>query len=271
LCNVIVMGDPHFGMLAWAKETLGADYDLQIAESIHSRMVERLISEAPDAAECVVVNLGDALHADNYDFLTQSGHRLDADSRLPRAIGVVVRTFKRIGEIAALKHRKVFWKNVSGNHDRNATPWINEVLRAYWSGSERIDVDCSPASNLKHRFGKVLLGMTHGDRVRGNFKKKSPYAAQDFLAVMAADWAPDWGQTLHHEGLQGHIHTENTIEGAGGILRSFQTAAPGDAWHAAQRYRSGKSMTRLTYHAEHGYLGSHRIPVSMVYQDRRAA
>lgn len=267
LLNVYVMGDPHLGMLAWAKETLGLDYDLKIAEQVHVDAMRRLVADSPKAAQSAVVNLGDALHADNYDFLTQSGHRLDADSRFPRMIEVAVRTFKAQGEIVAGASNVVDWFNVSGNHDRNTAPWLNEALRGWWSSEPRLQVNTSPSANLKLRFGKVLLGFTHGDRTRGKFGKKRAYNAQDFLSVMATDWSEDWGATVHRYGLQGHIHSSNRIAASGGYLESFETLASSDAWHAAQVYRSGQSMTRITFHREHGEIGRGRVPVSMVWKE----
>jgi hypothetical protein len=261
LLNVYLLGDPHIGMLAWAQETLGADWDLKIAQRTHQRAMRLLVAGAPKAARSLVANMGDALHADNYDYLTQSGHRLDADSRLPRAISVAVQTFRTLGELALAASQTVTWLNVSGNHDRNAAPWFDEVLKAYWHNNSRMIIETSPASNLYHRFGKVLLGFTHGDRLKGRFAKRN--GSQDFLAVMAHD-SPDWSDTTTHACFQGHIHSANEIEGIGGTLMSVQTLASNDAWHAAQKYRSGKSMTRITYHRKWGEISRGRVPVEMV-------
>src|SRR5690606_5352658 len=137
------------------------------------------------------------------------------------------------------------------------------ALRGYWSNEPRISIDTSPTANLKHRFGNVLIGLTHGDRLRGRFGKKS-MGAQDLLAVMANDWAKDWGECEHRYGFQGHVHSSNRIEATGGILESVQTLASTDAWHAAQIYRSGKSVTRITFHRQYGEIGRGRVPVSMV-------
>lgn len=261
--NVFVLGDPHFGMLAWAKETLGPNYDLDIAERVHVEGMRRLVDGAPPAEQALIINLGDALHADNYNFLTQSGHRLDADGRFPKAVRVAVNSFRTMGQFAAAKHQRTLWWNVSGNHDRNIVPWLTEALRGYWSHCPQIEVETSPASNLCFRFDKVLIVGTHGDRIKGKFTKKR-LSAQDLLSVAANDWPEDWGVARHRYAFQGHIHSSNTIEASGGTLESFQTMSPNDAWHGAQLYRSGKSMTRITYDAEHGEIGRGRVPASMV-------
>jgi hypothetical protein len=270
LCNVYLLGDPHIGMLAWGKETGGEDYDLRIAEDWHTRAIQVLVGSSPKAGHAVVANMGDALHADNYSFLTQSGNRLDADSRYPRAVSVAVRTFTTLGECVLQAHNSVDWKNVNGNHDRNIAPWLDAVLCAHWRNESRMSIDMSPESCLYTKFGVNLLGFTHGDRLRAKFKENAkPRTVQEFIAVMMNDRRADFATATTVAAFQGHIHSENEVEGAGGSLRSVQTVAPGDAWHAAQRYRSGKSMSRVTYHRRYGEISRGRVPIAMLQESER--
>jgi hypothetical protein len=79
LC-VVPMGDPHFGMYAWAADA-GADFDLNIAERLTCAAIDRLVASGPAAGTALLLNLGDHFHADNQRNQTNSGHQLDVDGR----------------------------------------------------------------------------------------------------------------------------------------------------------------------------------------------
>ena len=64
LLAVIPMGDPHFGMYAWAQEA-GDDFDLNTADRLTRGAIDRLVRLSPAAKECLLINLGDFFHADD--------------------------------------------------------------------------------------------------------------------------------------------------------------------------------------------------------------
>lgn len=72
LLTVIPMGDPHFGLLSWAKET-GENFDLEIAERLTFDAVDRLCDMTPHTGTALLLNLGDYFHADNSTNRTPRG------------------------------------------------------------------------------------------------------------------------------------------------------------------------------------------------------
>lgn len=254
LLNVFPMGDPHFGMYAWAAEA-GDDFDTEIAEKLTTGAIDRLISSAPNADTAIILPLGDLLHADDTKNRTpQSGYTLDVDTRYQKVVQIALRAIKHSIYRALEKHKTVIARIVGGNHDPHSSYAIALALAEHFSNNERVKVDLSPSLFWYHRFGKVLIGATHGDKAKG----------QDLLGVMAADRAEDWGQTKHRYWYCGHIHNMTVREMPGVVAESFRTLAPKDAWHAGEGYRSGRDMYCITHHKDFGEIERHRCDVAMI-------
>jgi hypothetical protein len=254
LLNVIPIGDPHFGMYAWAAEA-GDDFDTEIAEQVTIGAVDRLLATAPPADTCIVLPLGDVLHADDTKNRTpQSGNTLDVDTRHQRVMVIALRAIKHCIYRALEKHLKVIVRIVGGNHDPHSSFAIALALSEHFSNNPRVSVDLSPSLFWYFRFGKVLIGATHGDRAKGT----------DLLGVMASDRAEDWGQTKHRYWYHGHIHNRTVKEQPGVMVESFRTLAPKDAWHAGEGYRSGRDMWLITHHKEYGEIERHRCDIAML-------
>jgi len=82
LMTVLPMGDPHFGMYAWAREC-GEAFNLEIAKEDLCAATDYLVKQAPRSGRCVIINLGDFFHADNMEGRT-SGGRGHQRGRQPR-------------------------------------------------------------------------------------------------------------------------------------------------------------------------------------------
>jgi len=254
LLNVFPLGDPHFGMYAWAAEA-GEDFDTEIAEKVTFAAVDRLVASAPAADTAIILPLGDLLHADDTRNRTpQSGYALDVDTRYQRVIQIALKALKRSIYRALEKHKKVVVRIVGGNHDPHSSFAVSLSLAEYFSNNSRVTVDLSPSLFWFYRFGKVLIGSTHGDKAKG----------QDLLGVMAADRSEDWGQTKFRYWYTGHIHNFTGKELPGVVLESFRTLAPKDAWHAGMGYRAGRDAYCITHHKDFGEIERHRCDVAMV-------
>lgn len=252
LC-VYPVGDPHFGMYAWAKDA-GDDFDLSIAERLTTGAVDRLVSSAPPARTAIFLNLGDMYHADNQKNVTQSGHQLDVDGRWAKVqqVGLMtkVHCIRRLLE----KHPKVYVRINPGNHDWHSAYGLALMLSCWFRDNPRVEIDLSPAVCWYFAFGKVLLGSTHGDTIKG----------KDMLAIMAADKPQEWGQSKHRYWYVGHVHHHDSKEYHGGIVEYFRTLAARDAWHQGQGYRAGRDMRLIVHHREHGEIERHRADIGML-------
>jgi hypothetical protein len=254
LLAVYPMGDPHFGMYAWAKEC-GEDFDLAEAERVTLGAIERLVSSAPPAETAIVLPLGDFFHADDQTNQTP-GHKnqLDVDSRYPKVLGVGIKSLRHVILRALEKHKRVIVRIEPGNHDPHAKWVLALTIAAYFEGDPRVEVDLSPAKFWFYRFGKVLLGSTHGDTVKH----------EGLLGVMAADRPEDWGQTKHRYWYTGHVHNTIVKEFPGVVCESFRTLAAKDAYAAGHGYRAGRDMCCIVHHKEHGEIERHRCDVGML-------
>ncbi|UIF90847.1 LysR family transcriptional regulator [Cupriavidus sp. UYPR2.512] len=252
LC-VYPQGDPHFGMYAWWQDA-GEDFDLSIAERLTCSAVDRLVASAPPAKTALLLNLGDAFHADNQKNQSQSGHQLDVDGRWAKVQQVGLRAMLYCVRRLLERHQKVVVRVNRGNHDGHSSYALALMLSCYFHDEPRVEVDLSPAVAWYYRFGKVLIGSTHGDTIKG----------ADMVSLMAADRPQDWGETGHRYWYVGHVHHQDSKEYRGGVVEYFRTLAARDAWHAGQGYRAGRDMRLIVHHREHGEIERHRCDVGML-------
>lgn len=253
LLAVYPMGDPHFGMYAWAQEA-GDDFDLDIAERLTTQAIDRLVASAPPASTALIAELGDFFHADNKDARTpHSGHALDVDTRWAKVMQIGLRAMIHVIRRTLEKHALVIVRIVAGNHDPHSSYALALALDAYFHSEPRVKVDLSPSPFWYFRFGKVLIGVTHGDTCK----------PAELPGIMAADRASDWGETLYRYWYTGHIHHKSQSEFPGVVQESFRTLAAKDAWHAG-RYRSGREMQCIVHLKNYGEWQRHVCGVAML-------
>lgn len=254
LLAVYPLGDPHFGLYAWALEA-GDDFDLKIARSLTLGAVDRLVQAAPAATTAILLPLGDVFHMNDQSNQTPAHrHQLDADGRFVKVLQVGIQTFRHAVIRCLEKHEKVIVRFVTGNHDPQAVWALAFSISAYFENESRVEVDLSPAAHWFYRFGSVLIGSTHGDKTKH----------RDLLGVMATDRAEDWGQTKHRYFYTGHVHSQVVTELPGLVCESFRTLAAKDAYTAGAGYRAGRDMRCIVHHRSHGEIERHRCDVGMI-------
>lgn len=259
LLAVYPLGDPHLGMYAWAKET-GTSFDLDIAEHNLCSAMDHLVALAPRAGQALIANLGDFFHADNTSNRTaRSGHALDVDTRWAKVLGVGIKAMRRLIDRALEKHARVRVVNAIGNHDDHSSVFLALALAQFYEREPRVEIDAGPGKFHWHRFGKCLIGITHGDTVK----------ARDLPGVMAADRAEDWGQTEHRFWYCGHVHHDSLKEFPGVVVETFRTLAARDAWHQGAGYRAQRDAKLDILHREWGRVQRHVVGINQVTATRR--
>lgn len=253
----IPIGDPHIGMYSWQEET-GEDFDVDIAREDLLRAANKLLTIAPPSSKCVIINLGDFFHADNQSNQTsRSGHSLDVDSRWARVLKLGCMIMVDMIKLALAKHPKVEVINAIGNHDDHSSVMLAAFLDAYFSNEDRVTIQPTVSKFHYFKFGKCLVGVTHGDTVKH----------ADLGELMAADRPEDWGATEHRYWYVGHIHHSRKSELLGCTVESFRTLAAKDAWHAAKGYRSGRDMNAIVLHKDFGEIARYRCDIRMARHD----
>lgn len=255
LMCVYPFGDPHVGLFAWAEETGDKDFDLKAAEKVMYGAVDHLVDLAPPAQEAVLVSVGDLFHADNMsNRTTRSGHPLDVDTRYQKVYQIALATILRCIDRCLEKHKKVRFISAVGNHDDVSAYTLAVAVSAFYAKEPRVEVDLTPGKFHWHRFGKNLIGVTHGDTCK---PAKLPM-------VMAADRAQDWGETTERRWYVGHLHHDHVVEHPGCVVETIRTLTPRDAYASAGGWRSGQDMKLDVYHKEHGLINRHLVGVERV-------
>lgn len=254
LLAVFPIGDPHVGLYVWAKEC-GDAFDLDIARALTFGAVDRLMASAPAAETAIILLLGDVFHMNDQTNSTPGHkHQLDVDSRFVKVLQVGIETYRHTIIRALQKYPRVVFKAIPGNHDPQAVWALAMTIAAYFSNEPRVTVDLNPSKFWFYRFGKVLIGSTHGDTVKH----------ESLPGIMACDRPEDWGATRHRHWYTGHVHSQHVREFPGVICESFRTLAAKDSYAAGHGYRAGRDMVCIVHHREHGEVERHRCDVGML-------
>lgn len=259
LC-VIPMGDPHFGMMAWAAES-GDNFDLHIAEQLTFDAVDRLVSLSPPSKTAILLNLGDFFHADNSSNRTpHSGNSLDVDGRFQKIASVGFRAMIRCVTRMLERHENVIVRNNRGNHDPHQAYMLSMAMAAFFHDNPRVSVDMSPSGFWYFRFGEVLIGSVHGDGAK----------LVDLPSIMACDVKHDWAASTFRVWHCGHFHHDQLKDYRGCTVETHRTLAAKDAWHAYQGYRSYRDMKCIVYHRQFGEVNRIRCNINMIAMQEAA-
>ncbi|KIQ05004.1 hypothetical protein RU07_02005 [Agrobacterium tumefaciens] len=254
LLTLTPLADWHIGLFSWHRET-DTNWDLKIAESVIGSAIEDLIARTPPSANAIVLGGGDLLHSDNNENKTaRSGNALQVDGRYQKVLMTACRLVVRAIDASLRRHGQVTVRILPGNHDEHASVAVAYFLLAWYRNEPRVTVDVDPSLFFWFRFGKVMIGATHGHTVK----------LKDMASIMAHRRAEDWGATRHRFIHGFHIHHSSKFasEGGGVISESHQTPTPQDAWHFGSGFLSGRSMQSISYHKEYGEVS--RVRVAMM-------
>lgn len=243
--TVYPIGDPHIGMLAWARET-DADFDSNIAKRDLTEVVTMLVDCSPASETALIAQLGDFFHAqDNKQTTPRGGNKLDVDSRSGRVTEVGYMLMVTVIDLALKKHKRVLVINLRGNHDPDLSLSLNMFLKAWYRNEPRVEILDNNNPFIYYEFGKNLLGFHHGHGAR----------PEQLGGIMSCyqDGVP-WGRTHHRKWFTGHIHSSNGRDLPGCDWESFRTLAPEDYWAHEMGFRSNQSLDSLTFDIEDGLL-----------------
>ncbi len=243
LMTLYTLTDAHIGMLAWHRENMQADWDLQIAEAVIVGCFEQIIKCSPDSETAVLNQLGDLLHYDGLSAVTPtSGHVLDADGRFTKMVEVAVRVLRRIINMLLAKHRTVHIILAEGNHDMASSVWLRTMFKALYENEPRITVDDSALPYYAYEFGNVMLTFHHS-----HLKKFG--AMREIIPAMFAEM---WGRTKKRYCHTGNYHSTKEDESGGIKVMQHPTLAARDAYASRGAWFSDREMCSITYHKKFG-------------------
>lgn len=253
LCDYTI-GDNHTGLYSWAKEA-GDDWDLEKSVDILRKAMNHLVYHAPAAETAYILDVGDYFHADNQSNETShSGNKLDVDGRYAKVLSAGIECIVELITMALLKHKKVIYRSVIGNHNEHSAVMMNLAVKMRFHNEPRLEVLDSPGHHHYYQFGTNLLADTHGHTTK----------ADNLPLLMAVDVPEMWAATTNRVWRTGHIHHLSQKEYSGCTVVSYRTLAPKDAWHSASGYRSNREMQVTVYHKVKGKVGAHFVNPSML-------
>lgn len=227
--------DAHFGKFAWGDETLQGHWDMEICAKAYIDSVllsiERSTPFKPNKIFFVVGQ--DLFHSENYAAVTpKSGHRLDADARLPKIIQKGREMMIRAIDICrTVAPTEIIW--IPGNHDMHSSLWMCHILDAHYRSDPYVTVDLAPSIYKAKLWGNLLVGFTHDGS--GAMQNRGAFS-------MPVLWSEMWGQSKYREMHVGHKHKKaitkfGMADTVGSIIfRQIPSLGVADFWTAENMF-----------------------------------
>lgn len=257
-----MIGDAHLGMVAWARE-VGHSFDLGIGARELLHAFKMLVDWAPAAQRCVINDLGDFTHYENFRAETEaSGHRLDADGRFPKMVEVVASVLRQMIDYALTKYQYVDVIINQGNHSRTNDIHFRVAINWAYSASGRVTALDNSGVFIPYRMGNTLVITHHSDKATG------PKLADAVLTTYR-----DLLRECEYVYVDtGHTHHRHVAKEYGLIqIETWNNLSPNDAHHHNAGWRSKQSMACVVRSRKHGELTRCRVPIEMVWEGLRAA
>lgn len=252
-CHII--GDHHFGMLAWSPETGDDDYDIDISTKLLVDAFEHLIDRTGRCEVGMLLNVGDFFHANDTTAQTPNGKNLlDTDGRFGRTIRKAAKLFKVLIAMMLESYETVVVINARGNHDPDAELWLNEMLRMYYESDPRVVINDNYAKLNHYKYGTNLIVTHHGDKINSS----------RLYEQVTRQLSKEWGECNHRYCWTGHIHHKQAEERGGMTFESWNVLPPPDAWHAGSGYGSSRSMSCVLLHKDYGEAGRFKATIDLL-------
>lgn len=232
LASMIVIGDAHIGCYVYGPEVKDRDFDTDIATREIREAVDDLVERSPPAKIGVLVDVGDAIHANTSHNATWSGTPLDVDTRYHRIMKSAGMVMRYSIDRMLQKFDEVLVVVAKGNHNPDAAVGVQLMLSFYYEKEKRVNVLDTEGWFHYIEFGKWLLQVNHGDKIK----------PEKAVSAMSRDMPVAWGRTTHRMCIRGHLHNEITKELDGAVVRVFGALPPPDSWHNSMGFGSRSTM-----------------------------
>lgn len=242
---VVDPADVHIQKLATVFET-GDEYNSQIACQRVREGVEGLIQKSKGfyIDKILFVGGNDILHTDNNKRTTTSGTPQDTDvnwyTAFSIAKGLYIEVIDRLLEVA-----DVHFVHNPSNHDWQFGTLLADVIQTYYRDCKNITFDCDLQHRKYFKYGKNLIGTTHGDG-----------AKNDILPLLMATEQPNmWSETKHRYVYTHHVHHKVSKDYIGVTVEALRSPSGTDGWHHRSGYTGvPKAVEGFIHHPEYGQV-----------------
>lgn len=158
----------------------------------------------------------DMLHNDNFRGQTANGTQIE-QVNMVKAWEDARKFFEPMIEKALEQSMKVKIIFSKGNHDESMGWAFVQMLKVKYP---QCQFDDAITERKAHTFGKVFIGITHGDKARKNLHNLFP-----------VEFPLEWSQAKTRELHTGHYHKEDANDIYGMMVRTLATRNKTDQWH----------------------------------------
>lgn len=248
LAMVLDIADLHIGKKASANET-GEEYNTGIAVAKAKAGVAkslRMFHNEKIQTICFVIG-NDVLHVDNAHGTTTSGTGQDVSGmwfdNFTAARDLYVHCITELTQIAP-----VHVIHCPSNHDYVLGFALADTIQSYFHKHPNVTFDVSIAHRKYFKFGKNLLGFSHGDGAK----------MEAMPLLMAQEAKTDWSQTDYRHIYLHHIHHsdrtkfQSTKEFQGVTVEFLRSLSGADSWHHRNGYQHAKQAVEIALHEKSG-------------------
>lgn len=241
----ISIPDLHAGKMSWIPET-DEDYNIRLAVNRFKEAIEYFleIGKAMQVTRFLLPIGNDLLNSEGLSQATTGGTPQQDDCRYQKSFTMVrkmlVESIDKLRKVAP-----VDIVVVSGNHDRERCYYIGETLECWYHNCDEVKIDNSPKLRKYYRYGKSLIGYTHGSDEK-----------HDHLPIIMATETPkDFADTKFRFWHLGHLHKYQVQEQFGITVRILPSLCSTDAWHKQHGFVGNlKAAQAYLYSKTEGYL-----------------
>jgi AcrR family transcriptional regulator len=242
LANFLGLFDLHIGENIRSDDP-NACWDIATAKRVIMAAVQDALDRSPPAGKLILCFGGDAAHYDGLSPVTpKSRHVLHSDGDFDAMVDAVldVATFAIDRGLETHPQVDLIW--AEGNHDEASSVFMRKMLARIYGNEPRLHVVQSRLPYYAVQFGKSLIGVHHGHKVK----------LTRFAGIFANLFREMWGATRYAYGHRGHEHHIHEKEQDGMVQTQHPTLAPSDDYAAGMGLISKRGCMRITYHAEYG-------------------
>ncbi len=253
----ISIPDIHIGKLSHRDET-GEDYDIKIACERYKAAVKEILTNANlDNVSRILLPIGnDLIHVNSEDNATVAGTPQDCDSRFHKMVRaarqLLVDTITGLSAIAP-----VDVLIVKGNHDATTTFLLGEILDAFFTSNDRVNINNSASWRKYYQYGSNGFMYTHGDKEKHS----------ELGLIFATEQPALWASTKHRFAKLGHLHKTRTTNytpidtSIGFQVQILPSLSATDEWHSGKGYIGLKQAKGFLYHPVKGEIASYTYTV----------
>lgn len=244
---VVCLFDIHLGKIAHYKYTGNTD-NLKEQEKSYLKEFGKLLNflKSQKVYEIILPIGNDLLNVDNIDQETTKGtpqsNTEDLHGMFELGLNLMTESINSLAKLGC----KVNVVLVPGNHANMSETYLALALAQVYKNDKRVDINHSPDPRKYFQWGKLCLGLAHGELPLKKYAELFPFEAKEFFST-----------SNHFEMLVGDKHIEEIyrsgIYDEGVTVRRLAALTRTDMWHHQSGYSLSKRRSYvLVYDKENG-------------------